>query len=238
MSRKALDPSASAEMSALQNVPTSSRPSFQDVPSAARVGQPRAPRPSEMRQDVPECSSGGPPCEKRGTNPNGHSGASVGKTQLPRRPQPLTTRQRAAIRLLVRGARTCELSHLLGVERHTIARWKRNPLFAAELQRIERDLTEATIAAATAISIAQTRSVRPSPMRPSSERPSRERPQWPPQRPSYRPPPPPAPSRAVPAFDESEEDALAESLIEHILSSRTREQLDRERREDADGPPA
>jgi hypothetical protein len=130
------------------------------------------------------------------------------------------------------------LAHLLGVERHTVARWKRNPLFAAELQRIDRDLTEATIAAATAISIAQTQPIRPSPMRLSSERPSRERPQWPPQRPSYRPPQPPPEYRAVPAFDESEEDALAESLIEHILSSRTREQLDRERREDIDRPPA
>jgi hypothetical protein len=124
------------------------------------------------------------------------------------------------------------LSHLLGVERHTIARWKRNPLFAAELQRIERDLAEATIAAATAISIAQ--------MQPARSSPPPEQPQWssqrPPQRSTRRPPPPQ--HRPAPAFDECEEDALAESLIEHILSSRTREQLGRERREEVDRPPA
>jgi hypothetical protein len=62
------------------------------------------------------------------SNPMEHSGTSF------------TPRQHAALRILVRGHGTLRAARYVGVERHTITRWKRNPAFAAELERMTRSL--------------------------------------------------------------------------------------------------
>jgi hypothetical protein len=69
------------------------------------------------------------------TNPTAHSGAR----------RLLSVRQFAALRLLARGHGSQRVADHLGVNRHTIARWKREPAFAAELERRVATLTESAL---------------------------------------------------------------------------------------------
>jgi DNA-binding CsgD family transcriptional regulator len=57
----------------------------------------------------------------------------------------LSPRQLAAIRLLARGHGTTRAANRLSVTRQTIARWKRNATFAAELKRLTDALTETAL---------------------------------------------------------------------------------------------
>jgi hypothetical protein len=89
--------------------------------------------------------------EKSKSNPMEHSGTS------------LTSRQHAALRLLVRGHGIERVARYVGVERHTIARWKRNPAFAAELDRLTRSLQLVATRVRPNSFIAQTRRLKPPP---------------------------------------------------------------------------
>lgn len=55
----------------------------------------------------------------------------------------LSLRQLAAARLLVCGYGSLEVARRLGVNHHTIGRWKRDTRFAAEIERLRRAITEA-----------------------------------------------------------------------------------------------
>jgi hypothetical protein len=61
-----------------------------------------------------------------------HSGTSVA----------FSPRQLAALRLLARGHGTTRVAEHLNVTRQTIARWKRDPAFGAELERRTAALNE------------------------------------------------------------------------------------------------
>jgi hypothetical protein len=52
----------------------------------------------------------------------------------------LRHRQLLAAMLIVRGQRTGRIARQLQIERHTLARWKRLPLFQAELKRLSAHL--------------------------------------------------------------------------------------------------
>ena len=69
------------------------------------------------------------------TNPMEHSGTSA-----------LSYRQLAAARFIVRGRGSVEIGQRLGIARHTVARWKHNPLFMAEVERLRQRLTRAALA--------------------------------------------------------------------------------------------
>lgn len=57
----------------------------------------------------------------------------------PRRVAGVTPRQMTAARLLLAGRRVAEVAGELGVHPYTVSRWKRDPLFEAELRRqVER----------------------------------------------------------------------------------------------------
>lgn len=63
--------------------------------------------------------------------------------QNPRRcksnpPRPLTADQLRAVSFLVDGASTNTIAHALCINRHTLSRWKRHPLFQQELRRFIR----------------------------------------------------------------------------------------------------
>jgi hypothetical protein len=49
------------------------------------------------------------------------------------------------VRLLARGHGTTRVADRLGVERHTIARWKRDPRFVAELRAMVAALRESAL---------------------------------------------------------------------------------------------
>ena len=94
------------------------------------------PAPEEVRNcpEVPDPRAS--KSENAKTNPMAHSGA---------RQSPLSTRQLAALRLLARGHGTMRVSKRLGVNRHTIARWKRDPRFLAELNALLVSLRESAV---------------------------------------------------------------------------------------------
>jgi hypothetical protein len=58
---------------------------------------------------------------------------------------PLSERQQVALRLLARGHGSTRVAEHLKVTRQTIARWKREPAFAAELNRRIAALTDAAL---------------------------------------------------------------------------------------------
>jgi hypothetical protein len=65
----------------------------------------------------------------------------IGKTN----PPSLSLAQHAAIRYLVRGYRVGQIARHLGVSRHTIKRWKHDPQFVAELERLRREMNAAIV---------------------------------------------------------------------------------------------
>jgi uncharacterized protein YjcR len=60
---------------------------------------------------------------------------AFGKTNPPRAAG-VTPRQMMAARLLLSGYAVAEVAAELGVHRYTVSRWKRDPLFDAELRRL------------------------------------------------------------------------------------------------------
>jgi hypothetical protein len=115
-----------------RNVPSLEGRMFQNVPSDA----PRAStQTAEMFPNAPESSGMFHRHETCKTNP------------LVYRPKerPLTYRQLACARLMVRGSGSLDIAHHLGVEHHTIARWKRDPAFRIELERLRAQLTAAAV---------------------------------------------------------------------------------------------
>ena len=58
----------------------------------------------------------------------------------------LSLRQHAAARALVRGYGSADVAKHIGVNRHTIGRWKRDARFIAELRRLRDALTQALVA--------------------------------------------------------------------------------------------
>jgi Homeodomain-like domain len=109
----------------------------------AQIGETNPPahsgaRPPRDGPEMPENARSGLTADEIGeTNPPAHSGARAARE--------LSPRQLAAARLLARGHGTMRVSGRLGVNRHTIARWKRDPLFAAELQRLLDALCHAAV---------------------------------------------------------------------------------------------
>src|SRR4051794_38837852 len=93
------------------------RDTVQMRPNAPSISAPPAQKCSEMRPGAPECSTLHQPSQTHKTKP----------------PRKLTSRQLAAVRLLVRGVATANIASYLGIDRHTLARWRRLPLFDAEI---------------------------------------------------------------------------------------------------------
>jgi hypothetical protein len=83
--------------------------------------------------DVPE-SGKKPENFLRGTNP------------LAARPRRLSYGQHAAARLIVQGHGSLAVARELGVNHHTIGRWKRDPRFVAEVERLRQSATEIVVA--------------------------------------------------------------------------------------------
>jgi Homeodomain-like domain len=88
---------------------------------------------SETHQNVHECSESFIPPKSDETNPP--MGAA------PRRR--LTYTQLAGARLLAQGVRPKQVAKQLRVDPHTVSRWKHDPCFVAEIERV-RDELEST----------------------------------------------------------------------------------------------
>ena len=127
----------------------------------------RAPKRTQMNPGAPECTpthQKAPPPSVRTQNPRSectdmHPGAPectlknrAGENK-PAAPAPapapalapLSLAQHAAIRHLARGCRVGHIARHLGVSRHTIRRWKHDPRFVAELERLRVEMTRAII---------------------------------------------------------------------------------------------
>ena len=63
-------------------------------------------------------------------------------------PRPLTLRQHAAMRYLVRGYPVGKIAAHLGISRHTIKRWKRDAQFVAAMEQLRSEMTAAIISPA------------------------------------------------------------------------------------------
>ena len=114
-----------------RNVPPPTRAMFQNVPSGSETG---APQTARMFPNVPESSAMFHPDESDKTNPT-----------PPGLARPLTYRQLATARLIVRGRGSLEVARQVGVEHHSVARWKRDPAFRAELERLRSLKTNAAV---------------------------------------------------------------------------------------------
>ena len=99
-----------------------------NVPSEA---PPQPPIDAKMCRNAPKCA--GMCQEKNSSVQNGPTGS-----------RPLTPRQYTAARLLARGFGSVDVARHLGVNHHTIARWKRQAAFIAQMERFQRDLTTPT----------------------------------------------------------------------------------------------
>lgn len=115
-----------------RNVPSANAPIFQNVPSE---GAPKAIESAETFPNVPESSETFHRRENDKTNPPVYRPAE----------RPLTYRQLAGARLIVAGFGTMDIAHHLGVEHHTIARWKRNARFTIEIERLRALCTAAAV---------------------------------------------------------------------------------------------
>lgn len=163
-----------------RNVPSANNPSFRNVPPP---GAPDVVESAGTFRNVPECSGMLPRREKDKTNPPVYRPAE----------RPLTYRQLAGARLIVAGFGTMDIAHHLGVEHHTIARWKRNPRFTIELERLRALCTAAAV--------------------------TRNAPTAAPRSPAPTPPPRPAPLRMTRQQIE-QEDRECEALIEQMLRAK------------------
>jgi len=115
------------------------------------VPSPPAQQPEKSAQlcpNVPDCAQSEPPPENCKTNPprptpapviRGHGRESVGSPS-----KSLSLRQQHAARLLVLGLGSKRAARQLGLNHHTIARWKRDPRFAALIDKYNRALEAGT----------------------------------------------------------------------------------------------
>jgi len=62
---------------------------------------------------------------------------------------PLTERQSAALRLLLVGHSPCSVASTLNIDRHTLLRWRRQPAFLAEFNKLHNQLVGRTLLSAT-----------------------------------------------------------------------------------------
>jgi DNA-binding CsgD family transcriptional regulator len=101
-----------------------------------RKNEPTAdPAPAEGCQTLPNSA-------KNGANPRGLAKRTHPPFRWPpRAPAPLTPDQLRAARLLVAGHKSGEVAAALRLNRHTVAKWKRLPLFQRELRRLVRQST-------------------------------------------------------------------------------------------------
>jgi DNA-binding CsgD family transcriptional regulator len=121
-------------------------------------------RPTPKRPETPPSTPGNPMMPPKGarTPSNDHFAplegpqtppdapectlnSRIGKTNPPR---PLSLRQHAAIRYLVRGYAVGKIAAHLGVDRHTIKKWKRDARFVEAMQNLRREMTAAIISPA------------------------------------------------------------------------------------------
>ena len=70
-----------------------------------------------------------------------------------------------AARMIVYGYRSTEVAHQLGVNRHTVAVWKRNPAFRVELGRLHAYVTAKVFARPAAGTATRTATVAPARVR-------------------------------------------------------------------------
>jgi hypothetical protein len=92
-----------------------------------------------MCQDVPESAKSPSNTSYCKTNPP----RLASLTAPGRADEPLTDSQFAAVRLTVRGLGSVKVARHLGLNHHTIARWKRDPRFAAEVDQLRARATAA-----------------------------------------------------------------------------------------------
>ena len=135
-----------------RNVPPVRAETCRNVPSASA---PHTSERAEMCQNVPEPARMCRVDENGKTNPSAYNPP----------PRPLSDRQLTAARLIVRGYGSVEIAAHLGVNRHTVASWKRNPAFVIELQRLRAYLTAAAVAGPVRQSAPSASPRRPTPVR-------------------------------------------------------------------------
>ena len=165
-----------------RNVPSVAPETCRNLPPADAQ---RATERAETCRNAPEPAGTCHVDENGGTNPTAYRPA----------PRPLSDRQLSAARLLVRGYGSVEIARHLGVNRHTVAVWKRKAAFVIELQRLRAYETASVFAA-----------------------PARRTAPVPPPRPA---PPQPAPVRMTRQQIE-QEDRECEAMIEQMLRARAR----------------
>jgi DNA-binding CsgD family transcriptional regulator len=119
-------------LAARQTVPNTAkaRQTAPPHPPLQNKATPAAPVPPSHRQPTP------PPDPARQTVPNS---ANARHPEPPRKtnpPRPLTPAQLRAAHLLVTGHSTTAIAATLQINRHTLAKWKRHPLFQQELRHL------------------------------------------------------------------------------------------------------
>jgi hypothetical protein len=75
-----------------------------------------------------------------------HHPTKIAKNEATCHPGPLSPRQLAALRYLVAGYRPTFVAKGLSIDRHTLLRWRRDPLFQAQLQQLHQQLAAKTTA--------------------------------------------------------------------------------------------
>jgi hypothetical protein len=113
--------SAPNDAIARQSAPPTA-PAQDELPPTARQSAPQRPAVAENEN----CETNPPPTPNR-------------KSQIGNRnskPRPLTPNQLRAASLLVAGHSTTAIAAYLNVDRHTLTRWKRHPLFVQELRAL------------------------------------------------------------------------------------------------------
>jgi hypothetical protein len=110
--------------------------------------------------------------------------------------RPLSLRQHAAARFLARGYGSVQIARHLGINRHTIGRWKRDPRFAGEVERLRRELTAAMLSPHARARARAAPSPSPSPSLPPSS-------------PRMAPPAPPAPPAPTMPLDRASSQSAA-----------------------------
>jgi hypothetical protein len=105
----------------------------QTVPNPAKARQ-TAP-PTQKLQNEPTARAN--PCQSAPNSANArHQHENCKTNPNARPPRPLTPSQLRAAHLLVAGHSTTDIAATLQLNRHTLARWKRLPLFQQELRRL------------------------------------------------------------------------------------------------------
>ena len=92
---------------------------------------------AQMCRNVPDCASGSD-LQKLQNEPTAPAPASAWT-------KPLSARQQAAARLLVLGFGSKRAARQLGINHHTIGRWKNDPRFVALLEKFNRSLDAAAV---------------------------------------------------------------------------------------------